>query len=102
MSCCLHCGTQHAALKHCLRCKQASYYGAACQNAAWKAPFLACDAKSLEVAYSLLEVCVSVRGKDLDFRIEGVRIEGLRTRAMIMKTWYASPEQIGLNTESTE
>jgi len=36
MSCCSHCGTQRAALKHCSRCKQASYCGAECQKAAWK------------------------------------------------------------------
>jgi len=36
MSSCSHCGTQRAALKRCSRCKQASYCGAECQNAAWK------------------------------------------------------------------
>jgi len=36
MSSCSHCGTQHAALKRCSRCKQASYCGAECQHAAWK------------------------------------------------------------------
>ena len=36
MSSCSHCGTQRAALKCCSRCKQASYCGAECQNAAWK------------------------------------------------------------------
>ena len=35
MSCCSHCGKQRKALKRCPRCKQASYCGAACQNAAW-------------------------------------------------------------------
>jgi len=36
MSSCSHCGTQRAALQRCSRCKQASYCGAECQNAAWK------------------------------------------------------------------
>jgi len=36
MSSCSHCGKQRAALKRCSRCKQASYCGAGCQNAAWK------------------------------------------------------------------
>jgi len=36
MNRCSHCGTQRAALKRCSRCKQASYCGAECQNAAWK------------------------------------------------------------------
>jgi len=33
---CSNCGKQRAALKRCSRCKQASYCGAECQNAAWK------------------------------------------------------------------
>jgi hypothetical protein len=33
---CSHCGKRGAALKLCSRCKQASYCGAECQNAAWK------------------------------------------------------------------
>ena len=33
---CSHCGTHDVALKRCSRCKQVSYCGAACQNAAWK------------------------------------------------------------------
>ena len=36
MSSCSYCGKQHAALKRCSHCKQASYCGAECQNAAWK------------------------------------------------------------------
>ena len=36
MSSCSQCGKQRAALKRCSRCKQVSYCGAACQNAAWK------------------------------------------------------------------
>ena len=36
MSSCSHCGKQRAALKRCSRCKEASYCGAECQNAAWK------------------------------------------------------------------
>ena len=36
MSSCSHCGKQRAALKRCSRCKQTSYCGARCQNAAWK------------------------------------------------------------------
>jgi len=35
MSSCSHCGKQRAALKRCSRCKEASYCGAECQNAAW-------------------------------------------------------------------
>ena len=33
---CSKCGKQRAELKRCSRCKQASYCGAKCQNAAWK------------------------------------------------------------------
>ena len=33
---CSHCGKECAELKRCSVCKQASYCGAACQNAAWK------------------------------------------------------------------
>ena len=33
---CSQCGKKRAALKRCSRCKQASYCGAECQNAAWK------------------------------------------------------------------
>ena len=33
---CSHCGKQRATLKRCSVCKQASYCGAACQNAGWK------------------------------------------------------------------
>ena len=36
MSCCSQCGKQRVALKRCSRCKQASYCGSECQNAAWK------------------------------------------------------------------
>jgi len=36
MSCCSHCGKKRGALKRCSRCKQVSYCGAVCQNAAWK------------------------------------------------------------------
>ena len=36
MSSCSHCGKQRATLKRCSRCKQTSYCGAECQNAAWK------------------------------------------------------------------
>ena len=36
MSSCSYCGTQRAELKRCSRCKQASYCGVGCQNAAWK------------------------------------------------------------------
>ena len=42
MSSCSHCGTQHAALKRCSRCRLASYCGAECQNAAWKGHKKAC------------------------------------------------------------
>jgi len=33
---CAHCGKQGVGFKRCSRCKQASYCGAACQNANWK------------------------------------------------------------------
>ena len=33
---CAQCGKHGAGFKHCSRCKQASYCGAACQNADWK------------------------------------------------------------------
>ena len=33
---CSYCGKKRPALKRCSRCKQASYCGAECQNAAWK------------------------------------------------------------------
>jgi hypothetical protein len=33
---CAHCGKQGVVCKRCSRCKQASYCGAACQNADWK------------------------------------------------------------------
>ena len=36
MGSCSHCGKQREALKRCSRCKQDSYCGAECQNAAWK------------------------------------------------------------------
>ena len=36
MSSCSHCGKQRKTLKRCSRCKQASYCGAQCHNAAWK------------------------------------------------------------------
>jgi hypothetical protein len=36
MSSCSHCGKQRTTLKRCSRCKQVSYCGAECQNAAWK------------------------------------------------------------------
>ena len=36
MSSCSQCGKQRKALKRCSRCKQASYCGVTCQNAAWK------------------------------------------------------------------
>ena len=36
MNTCSHCRKQRATLKLCSRCKQASYCGAECQNAAWK------------------------------------------------------------------
>jgi len=42
MSSCSYCGKQRAALKRCSRCKQASYCGAECQNAAWKGHRKAC------------------------------------------------------------
>ena len=42
MSSCSHCGKQRAALKRCSRCKQASYCGAECQNAAWKGHKISC------------------------------------------------------------
>jgi hypothetical protein len=33
---CAHCGKEGVGFKRCSRCKQASYCGAVCQNAAWK------------------------------------------------------------------
>ena len=44
---CAHCGKQRATLKRCSTCKKASYCGAACQNAAWKAHKKTCVAPIL-------------------------------------------------------
>ena len=42
---CSHCGTQGVAIKHCSRCKKASYCGAECQKAAWKGHKATCEPK---------------------------------------------------------
>jgi len=56
-SCCSNCGKQRAALKRCSRCKQASYCGAECQNAAWKGHKKTC--------VTLEEVCEKVNAAHL-------------------------------------
>jgi hypothetical protein len=53
MSSCSKCGTQSAALKRCSRCKQASYCGVECQNAAWKGHKKTCV--SLEEVFEKVE-----------------------------------------------
>ena len=88
MSSCSHCGKQRAALKRCSRCKQASYCGAGCQNAAWKGHKTTC--------LSLDDVIEKVDAADLreDWR-EMLKWEGRMEEMMETTANVACSNMIG-------
>jgi hypothetical protein len=75
---CAHCGKQGGGVKLCSRCKQASYCGAECQNAAWKK-----HKKTCAPPLSLAEVRVRVGAADVARDWRGVLKWGWRMEELL-------------------
>ena len=104
---CAHCGKHGAGFKRCSRCKQASYCGAACQNANWKR-----HKKTCAPPVPLQDVAAKINAAKATGDWRGIRKWGGRMEELMalrsddycsrILTVFSDAHQMGLQATSSE